>query len=145
MSTRAGAKGAATNAMPIYEYRCSSCGTDHEVLQKLSDPLLVTCPSCHKDALVKQLSAAGFQLKGSGWYVTDFRNGGKPGAKTDATDAKTGAKPPAADGAKSDGAKSDGAKSDGAGKPAETTSESKSAKSEATTPAPATSKPASSE
>ena len=83
--------------MPIYEYRCSSCGADHEVLQKLSDPLLLTCPSCHKDALVKQLSAAGFQLKGSGWYVTDFRNASKPAAKTDEkTDAKADAKPAAA-------------------------------------------------
>ena len=113
--------------MPIYEYRCSSCGADHEVLQRLSDPLLVTCPSCHKDALVKQVSAAGFQLKGSGWYVTDFRNGGKPAAKTDAkTDAKPGA-------------------TDGAAKPADAGSESKAAKSEAATPAPATSKPTSSE
>ena len=124
--------------MPIYEYRCSSCGADHEALQKLSDPLLVTCPSCHKDALVKQVSAAGFHLKGSGWYVTDFRNGGKPAAKTD---AKTDAKPAAADGAKADGT----AKADGAAKPAEAGSESKSAKSEAATPAPATSKPAGSE
>ena len=75
--------------MPIYEYRCSSCGSDHEALQKLSEPLLVTCPHCHKDALVKQVSAAGFHLKGSGWYVTDFRNGSKPAAtvppKTEST------------------------------------------------------------
>jgi len=75
--------------MPIYEYRCSSCGREHEALQKLSEPLLVTCPHCHKDALVKQVSAAGFQLKGSGWYVTDFRNGSKPAtavpAKTEAS------------------------------------------------------------
>lgn len=122
--------------MPIYEYRCSSCGADHEVLQKLSDPLLVTCPSCHKDALVKQLSAAGFQLKGSGWYVTDFRNGSKPAAKNDAksdektdstADAKTDAKPAA----------TDGAKADGAAKPAAAES-----KSEASTPAPAATKPA---
>jgi putative FmdB family regulatory protein len=121
--------------MPIYEYRCSSCGADHEALQRLSDPLLVTCPRCHKDTLVKQLSAAGFQLKGSGWYVTDFRNGNKPAAKTDAkADAKADAKPAAEGDAKSDAS----AKSDGAAKPAQTASESKS---EASTPAPATSKP----
>ena len=63
--------------MPIYEYRCSSCGNDLEVLQKFSDAPLVTCPSCGAAALVKQVSAAGFQLKGSGWYVTDFKGGAK--------------------------------------------------------------------
>ena len=79
--------------MPIYEYRCSSCGSEHEVLQKISEPPLLTCPSCRKDALTKLISAAGFQLKGSGWYATDFRNGSKP-AKTDTkTDGKTDAKP----------------------------------------------------
>jgi putative FmdB family regulatory protein len=125
--------------MPIYEYRCSSCGADHEVLQKLSDPLLVTCPSCHKDALVKQLSAAGFQLKGSGWYVTDFRNGSKPAAKPDEkAGAKADDKPAAADGAKTEAAKNDSAKSDGAAKPAEAKADSKS---EASTPAPAATKP----
>ena len=125
--------------MPIYEYRCSSCGADHEVLQKLSDPLLVTCPSCHKDALIKQLSAAGFQLKGSGWYVTDFRNGSKPAAKPDdKTGAKADDKPAAADGGK-DSAKGDSvAKGDGAAKPAESAAASKS---EASTPAPAATKP----
>ena len=77
--------------MPIYEYRCSSCGHELEALQKFSDAPLATCPSCHKDALVKKVSAAGFQLKGSGWYATDFKgSGGKPApAKTD-TDATSG-------------------------------------------------------
>ena len=65
--------------MPIYEYRCSSCGHELEALQKFSDARLVRCPSCGAEALVKQVSAAGFQLKGSGWYVTDFRGGAKPG------------------------------------------------------------------
>ncbi|MEO5764510.1 MAG: zinc ribbon domain-containing protein [Casimicrobiaceae bacterium] len=89
--------------MPIYEYRCSSCGARHEVLQKLSDPRLLTCPACHKDALVKQLSAAGFQLKGSGWYVTDFRNTGKAAAKSDAKDeAKADAKADAGSDSKTD-------------------------------------------
>ena len=64
--------------MPIYEYRCSACSHDVEALQKFSDAPLLTCPSCHKDALVKRVSAAGFQLKGSGWYATDFKGGSKP-------------------------------------------------------------------
>jgi putative FmdB family regulatory protein len=75
--------------MPIYEYRCSSCGTEHEVLQKFSDPPLAVCPSCQKSTLAKLVSAAGFQLKGSGWYATDFKNSSKPAAKKDGVDGKT--------------------------------------------------------
>ena len=68
--------------MPIYEYRCESCGFQKDHLQKLSDPVLTTCPECGKDSYAKQLSAAGFQLKGSGWYATDFKGGSsKPEAK----------------------------------------------------------------
>lgn len=75
--------------MPIYEYRCSSCGHKLESLQKFSDAPLRACPACHSDALVKQVSAAGFHLKGSGWYVTDFKGGGgKPAAKSGDGDAK---------------------------------------------------------
>ena len=70
--------------MPIYEYRCSACGHELEALQKITDAPLVACPSCHADKLTKLVSAAGFQLKGSGWYATDFRNGSKPAAKTPA-------------------------------------------------------------
>lgn len=82
--------------MPIYEYACTKCGHELEALQKISEPPLTQCPACHADALVKQVSAAGFQLKGSGWYVTDFRDGGskkKPTKSDDAksTDAKAGA------------------------------------------------------
>jgi len=66
--------------MPIYAYRCGACGHAQDVLQKMSDPLLTTCPACGAEAYTKQLTAAGFQLKGSGWYVTDFREGAK-GAK----------------------------------------------------------------
>lgn len=62
--------------MPIYAYRCAECGHAHDALQKMSDGPLTDCPACGKPALVKQVTAAGFQLKGSGWYVTDFRNGG---------------------------------------------------------------------
>lgn len=67
--------------MPIYAYRCESCGHAADVLQKMSDPVLTVCPACGADTYRKQLTAAGFQLKGSGWYVTDFRGGGsKPAA-----------------------------------------------------------------
>jgi len=70
--------------MPIYEYRCSSCGFQKEYLRKISDPLMTDCPECGKQTFSKMLTAAGFQLKGSGWYATDFRNGGaKPAAKVD--------------------------------------------------------------
>ena len=62
--------------MPIYEYRCDSCGFQKEHLQKMSDPQLTTCPACGKESYSKLLSAAGFQLKGSGWYATDFKNTG---------------------------------------------------------------------
>ncbi len=62
--------------MPIYEYRCSSCGFQKEYLQKVTDPILTRCPECDKDTFSKLLSAAGFQLKGSGWYATDFKNSG---------------------------------------------------------------------
>jgi len=66
--------------MPIYAYRCASCGHSRDVLQKISDPVLTTCPVCGAEQFQKQVTAAGFQLKGSGWYVTDFRNGGGKGA-----------------------------------------------------------------
>lgn len=61
--------------MPIYAYRCAACGHAKDVLQKLSDPLLSVCPSCGAVAFAKQVTAAGIQFKGSGWYVTDFRGG----------------------------------------------------------------------
>jgi putative FmdB family regulatory protein len=60
--------------MPIYAYRCQACGFSKDVLQKMSDAPLTTCPECHAESFTKQVTAAGFQLKGSGWYVTDFRN-----------------------------------------------------------------------
>lgn len=62
--------------MPIYAYKCESCGHAKDVLQKVSDEPLTTCPACGAATFRKQLTAAGFQLKGTGWYVTDFRNGG---------------------------------------------------------------------
>jgi putative FmdB family regulatory protein len=71
--------------MPIYEYRCGSCGFEKEYLQKLSDAPITDCPTCGKAEMIKLVSAAGFQLKGTGWYATDFKNGSRkaPG-KSDA-------------------------------------------------------------
>ena len=71
--------------MPIYAYRCSECGHAKDVLQKMSDPVLTGCPACGAQAFTKQVTAAGFQLKGSGWYVTDFRGGDKPAKTADDT------------------------------------------------------------
>lgn len=69
--------------MPIYAYRCTECGHAEDVLQKMSDAKLTVCPACGKSTYAKQVTAAGFQLKGSGWYVTDFRNNGdKPSTST---------------------------------------------------------------
>jgi putative FmdB family regulatory protein len=81
--------------MPIYAYRCASCGHAKDVLQKLSEDALTVCPACGAAAFSKQLTAAGFQLKGSGWYVTDFRDGntGKKDAKVDADAQAADAKP----------------------------------------------------
>lgn len=61
--------------MPIYAYRCTSCGFEKDHLQKLSDPVLTTCPECGGASYAKQVTAAGFQLKGTGWYATDFKGG----------------------------------------------------------------------
>ena len=90
--------------MPIYEYRCQTCGHQEEFLQKVSEPPLTECPACHKPTFSKLLSAAGFQLKGSGWYATDFKN---------KTSAKPADKP------------ADKAADQKADKPAETKTESK--------------------
>src|SRR5713226_6524691 len=90
--------------MPIYEYRCTSCGFQKEYLKKISDPVMTVCPECDKETFSKMLTAAGFQLKGSGWYATDFKNP-KPAAKSggkEKTDAKTDAKPDAKADAKPD-------------------------------------------
>lgn len=75
--------------MPIYEYQCSECGFEKEVLQKISDEPLKVCEQCGKDTMVKKVSAAGFRLKGGGWYETDFKSGNK---KNVAGDAKAGVK-----------------------------------------------------
>ena len=81
--------------MPIYEYRCGACGQEHEVLRKVTEPPLVDCPACGKPALQKLMSAAGFQLKGSGWYATDFKGKDKKPEekKPDKKESKTETKP----------------------------------------------------
>ncbi len=101
--------------MPIYAYKCGSCGHAKDVLQKISDAPLTTCPACGAEAFGKQLTAAGFQLKGSGWYVTDFRNngGGAAASTTAATPAAGESKDKPADSKPDAGTKPDaGAKSD---------------------------------
>jgi putative FmdB family regulatory protein len=117
--------------MPIYEYRCSACGHELEVLQKFSEPPLTACPACGKSALTKLMSASGFQLKGSGWYATDFKSSGaKPAAKSDTS--KEG-------GSKGADAKGESKAADGK---AESKGETKSAGSTETASAPSPSKPA---
>ncbi len=98
--------------MPIYAYKCGSCGHAKDVLQKISDAPLTECPACGASSFSKQITAAGFQLKGSGWYVTDFRNGSSAAPASDT--AKTGDSKPAdkteskpADGAAPSSSKSD--------------------------------------
>ncbi|TVQ37639.1 MAG: zinc ribbon domain-containing protein [Wenzhouxiangella sp.] len=76
--------------MPIYEYRCSACGHEMEKLQKISDPPLTDCPACQAPALVKLISAAGFRLKGGGWYETDFKKDGKRNLAGDGADKSGG-------------------------------------------------------
>jgi putative FmdB family regulatory protein len=95
--------------MPIYAYRCTSCGHAQDVLRRISDPPLTDCPACGAATFAKQVTAAGFQLKGSGWYATDFRDGSGKAAKKDGGDgdgaAKDAAPAPAASEAKGDAAK----------------------------------------
>ena len=113
--------------MPIYEYRCAACGFQKEYLQKMSDALLTDCPECGKASLNKMVTAAGFQLKGSGWYVTDFRQGSKP--QTTATPAKADAKTDGTSESKADSkveSKAESKGDSGASKPAAETAAKKS-------------------
>jgi putative FmdB family regulatory protein len=105
--------------VPIYEYRCSQCGHQQEHLQKVSDPVLTSCPACGRETYSKQVTAAGFQLKGSGWYATDFKGGRKQPAAKDEAGAKAESKAEAKSDAKAE------TKSDAK---AESKSESKPAK-----------------
>ena len=100
--------------MPIYEYRCAACGHQEEFLRKISEPLLAECPVCHKKTFNKLLSAAGFQLKGSGWYATDFKSAGKPAQAK--AEAKGEAKPETKSEAKPE-AKTESAKAEPAAAP----------------------------
>ena len=122
--------------MPIYAYKCASCGHAKDVLQKISDLPLSVCPACGAASFAKQVTAAGFQLKGSGWYVTDFRDSNK---KKDAKAAEAGGGAASGEAVKGDGATGDSAKTEGA--------KTEGAKSEATSstskPAESTSAPAS--
>ena len=107
--------------MPIYAYKCQSCGHAKDVLRKISDPPLVVCPECGAAAFSKQVTAAGFQLKGSGWYATDFKGGAKaPAPAAESGKTADGAKP--ADGNK---AAETAKPADGASKPSESTPASK--------------------
>ena len=99
--------------MPIYEYRCTQCGHKLESLQKFSDAPLTTCPACGKEALSKLVSAAGFQLKGSGWYQTDFRGSGKPAEKGNGGNGKAAGD--AGEGGKEKGASEKGGRERGDG------------------------------
>ena len=82
--------------MPIYAYRCGACGHAKDVLQKLSDAPLTQCPACGAESFSKQVTAAGFQLKGSGWYATDFKGGGSSAPAASAPAESSSASPAAA-------------------------------------------------
>jgi len=124
--------------MPIYAYRCTNCGHAQDVLRRISDPPLNVCPACGAATFVKQVTAAGFQLKGSGWYVTDFRGDKKAAKPADGDSA------PASDGKPADGgsapangkdaAKGDTAKSEPAAAPAPAPAAAPAAAPASTTP-----------
>ncbi|MET0517507.1 MAG: FmdB family zinc ribbon protein [Burkholderiaceae bacterium] len=90
--------------MPIYAYRCGSCGHAKDVLQKLSDAPLTQCPACGAETFSKQVTAAGFQLKGSGWYATDFKGGGASTTTAAPASGSAAAEAPAAASGGGDGA-----------------------------------------
>ena len=139
--------------MPIYAYRCERCGHAKDVLQKVSDPMLTVCPACGEPTFRKQVTAAGFQLKGSGWYVTDFR-GDKPAGKSTESGTDGDAKP--ADSKNADSKNADAKSGDAKGGDAKggdaatgasskangSTDGAKASKSEAPAAAPPAAKPA---
>lgn len=100
--------------MPIYEYQCSACGFQKEVLQKISDEPLITCPECGKDTMQKLVSAAAFRLKGGGWYETDFKSDKKKNVAESGTADKSSADKKSSDsaGSTSAGASTDTKKAD---------------------------------
>ncbi len=115
--------------MPIYAYKCSSCGHAQDVLQKISDPLLTVCTACGKETFVKQLTAPGFQLKGSGWYATDFKGGAKPVAEGESKPAGDAKAAGTTDGAAPTAAKSEAGAAGKSDAKAETKAETKPAPS----------------
>ncbi|MDR5755923.1 zinc ribbon domain-containing protein [Caballeronia sp. LZ035] len=127
--------------MPIYAYRCADCGHEKDVLRKLSDPLLTQCPACGKDSFSKQVTAAGFQLKGSGWYVTDFRGGNSNGngkannGKGDNAESNAAG----ANGSDASASKAEGGTVSGGGTTAPASAASSASSSEAAKPATGTS------
>ncbi|MDB6000469.1 MAG: FmdB family transcriptional regulator [Rhizobacter sp.] len=123
--------------MPLYAYRCASCGHAQDHLQRMSDPLLTVCPVCGEPTYQKQVTAAGFQLKGSGWYVTDFREGAKPADKSGVA-----VPPPSSSDGKSE-TKSDGGNASGASSSGGEGASSAPAAAPAPAPAPAPSPPSS--
>ena len=126
--------------MPIYAYRCSHCGHAQDVLQRMSDPVLSVCPACGQATYVKQVTAAGFQLKGSGWYVTDFRGDKKaaPAADAEQAGAKGGDAAAAGTNGGDAAAGADAAAKNGdAGKKPDTAPSAAAAPSPAPAPAPA--------
>lgn len=125
--------------MPIYAYKCSSCGHTKDALQKISDAPLNVCPACGCATFTKQLTAPGFQLKGSGWYVTDFKDGKKPAPDATADAAKSEAKPDGKTEAKPE-TKTDAKTETATVSPAPTTPASSPAPA-ASTPAPAAATP----
>jgi putative FmdB family regulatory protein len=122
--------------MPIYEYRCDSCGFQKEYIQRMSDARLTDCPECKKATFSKMVTAAGFQLKGGGWYVTDFKNGGSntnASKKTEEKQVDTGGKSESTGSAGSTKSESKGTSGDSA--PASTASASAAAPAAASSPA----------
>jgi len=127
--------------MPFYEYVCTECGAATELLQKISDPPATTCPKCHAEALTKQISAAGFRLKGGGWYETDFKSDGQRNLVKDKEGVKSG------EGVSAEAAKSDAGHTCGAGcshgaAKAEPKAEAKAEPKAESKPAPAATTPA---
>ena len=94
--------------MPIYEYRCESCGEELEKIQKVTDPALTDCPRCGKAALTKLISASGFRLKGSGWYETDFKTGNRRNVLNEGASSGSGASSGAKESASGEGKSSGG-------------------------------------
>ncbi|WP_395141108.1 FmdB family zinc ribbon protein [Schlegelella aquatica] len=94
--------------MPIYAYKCESCGHGQDVMQKISDPLLTVCPQCGASTFRKQVTAAGFQLKGSGWYVTDFRGGSSSAGSSSGSSSGNGGDSTSDGGGKSESASAAG-------------------------------------